>query len=157
MPIPANAPASARVEMLIPAPLDIVWGVLAEIGEWALWNPRVSGVDLLGPLLPGTLFRWRLGGVPIVSALEEVRPGQCLAWSGRALGVRAVHIWSLTEQDGGVLVSTEESLEGTLARFLAWPLRRMLAASLQQALQALHGECERRVAVLSRTQRLVTG
>lgn len=144
MDINRDAPASASIEALIRAPLGLVWSVLTNIGEWNRWNPDVASVDLRGPLAPGTQFRWKSGGASIVSTLQEVEPERRVAWTGRTLGIRATHVWTFTQKDGGVLVRAEESFEGLVVRLFAGPMRRMLASSLQKGLNALKTECERR-------------
>jgi hypothetical protein len=140
-----NAPATASAEAFVLAPLDVVWAVQTGIGEWSRWNPDVARVDLQGPLAPGTVFRWKAGGTSIVSTLQEVEPMRRIAWTGRTMGIRAVHVWTFEPQDDGVRVRTEESFEGLLARLFARSMRRMLAASLDKGLNALKEESERRV------------
>lgn len=144
MDINRNAPAIALAEAFILAPLDLVWSVHTNIGEWSRWNPEVQYVDIRGPLAPGTEFRWKSGGASIVSTLQELEPKRRVAWTGRTLGIRAAHVWTFTAQEGGVLVRTEESFDGLVVRLFAAPMRRMLASSLEKGLGALRTECERR-------------
>jgi hypothetical protein len=144
MDVNRDAPAVASAQALIHAPLDLVWSVQTNIGEWSRWNPEVRRVDVCGPLAPGTEFRWKTGGSSIVSTLEEVEAKRRIAWTGRTLGIRAAHVWTFTEQDGGVLVRTEESFDGLLVRLFATPMRRMLASTLEKGVNALRIECERR-------------
>jgi hypothetical protein len=140
-----RTPAFAAAEGVIRAPLELVWSIQSDIESWSRWNPAVSEARMLGPLTPGTQFRWRVGRVPIVSTLREVHPPHRLVWSGRSLGIRAIHVWCFAEEADGVRARTEESFEGPLVRPFARWLRRMLAASLEQGLAALRAECERRV------------
>lgn len=143
MDIDRDAPVTASAEALIYAPLDVVWTVLTQIEEWSRWNPDIKKVSVRGPLAAGTEFRWKAGGAPIVSVLREVVPRQMLAWTGRSVGIRAVHVWTLSEHQTGVTVRTEESFSGLLVRVFAGPMRKMLAASLERGLVALKLECER--------------
>ena len=146
MDINRNAPAVASAEVLIHAPLDLVWSVQTDVDSWSRWNPAVARAELQGPFAPGTRFRWKAGGAPIVSKIHEIIPVRRLVWTGRSLSVRAVHVWTFEEQGDGVLARTEESFEGPLVRLVAGPMRRVLATSVEQGLQALRVECERRVA-----------
>jgi hypothetical protein len=143
--IDRKAPAIASAEGLIRAPLDVVWSTLTNIAEWSRWNPDVSRVELRGALAPGTEFRWKSGGASIVSTLQEIEPKRRIAWTGRTLGIRAAHVWTFTEQAGGVLVRTEESFEGLIVRLFSGPMRRMLASSLEKGVNALRTECERQL------------
>jgi hypothetical protein len=54
----------------------------------------------------------------VKSTIQEVVPLQRLAWSGRALGSFAKHVWMFKPQNGGTLVMTEESMEGWLVSIL---------------------------------------
>jgi uncharacterized protein YndB with AHSA1/START domain len=136
-------PASAVAETVIDAPLERVWAVLAGIEGWPRWNADVSRAELRGPLTEGTEFRWRAGGMTIVSTLRMVDPPVRIGWSGRASGIRAAHVWTLEERDGRVLARSEESFTGWLPWFLPGTMQRMLAASLERGVAALKAECER--------------
>ena len=139
-----EAPVQAAAEAEIPAPIDLVWRVQSEIPRWPEWNPDVGAAEILGPLSPGTTFKWKAGGMRIISELRVVDPPRSLGWTGRTLGIRAVHIWSFDETESGTRVRTEESFEGWLAKLIPGTLRRALAASLEKGLEALSAECRRR-------------
>ena len=143
MDINRNAPAIASAEALVRATLDVVWSVQTNFSEWSRWNPEVAYVDMEGPLAPGTEFRWKAGGAAIISELQEVEPRRRIVWTGKILGIRAVHVWIFEERTDGVLVRTEESFDGLLARLFAKSMRRMLATALAKGLGALKTECER--------------
>ena len=143
MDINRKAPAMASTEALVRAPLDTVWSVLTNLAEWSRWNPDVEYVDMEGPLAAGTAFRWKAAGAAISSELQEVEPKRRIVWTGRILGIRAIHAWTFEERADGTLVRTEESFDGLLARLFAKSLQRMLASSLAKGLEALKMECER--------------
>jgi|SRR5579871_4554538 uncharacterized protein YndB with AHSA1/START domain len=147
MDVNRKAPAVASAEGLIRAPLDLVWSVQTNIGEWSRWNPDVQSVAVKGQVQPGTEFRWKSGGRSIVSKIQEVEPGRRIVWTGRSFGIRAVHVWTFAEREDGVWVQTEESFEGLVAVLIGGAIRIALASTLQRALTALKRECERRVTV----------
>lgn len=140
-----DAPVRASAEGWIAAPPERVWDVQADLRTWPRWNPAVSRIDLRGPLEPGTVFTWKAGGLPIRSVLREVDRPRRLAWSGRAPGIRAEHVWVFSEEGQGTRVETEESFSGLLPRILPGLMGRMLARSLEEGVEALRAECERRV------------
>lgn len=146
MTIDLDAPVQGSAAVFISAPIDLVWRVQADPGAWPRWNPDVQRVDFPGPLTPGTEFRWKAGGVGIVSRLEAVDPPRELGWTGRSFGLRAAHVWRFHEVDGGTRVETEESFSGLPARLFRTTFQRLLASSLEKGLQALREECERQVA-----------
>lgn len=143
MDINRKAPAIAFAEALVRAPLDVVWSVQSNFAEWSRWNPDVAYVDIEGPLAPGTGFRWKAGGAAITSELQEVEPKRRIVWTGKILGIRAIHVWIFEERADGILVRTEESFDGLLVRLFAKSMQRMLASSLAKGLAALKTECER--------------
>jgi hypothetical protein len=137
------APVIAAAETDIRTPAALTWRILADVGNWPRWNPSVRRVDFSAPITPGREFRWLADGISIVSRLEELSPFRRLVWSGRAPGIRAVHVWSFKESDTSTCVRTKESFEGLLPRLFAKPLRYLLKRSLQQGLLALKTEAER--------------
>ena len=147
MDVNRDAPAVASAEAFIDAPLSVVWSVQSDLRAWPAWNPDVASLDIDGPLAPGTEFKWKSGGAPIRSTIQEVEPERRIAWTGRApLGIRAVHIWTFTPEGEGTRVRTEESFEGLLARLFAGPMRKILDGALGKGLAALRAEAERRSA-----------
>ncbi len=147
MDINRNAPATASADTFIDAPPAIVWAVQTDLAGWPAWNPDVHSVDVHGPLVPGTAFHWKTGGLPITSVLQEVELERRIGWTGRApLGIRAVHVWTFESEGSGTRVRTEESFDGLLARLFAGSMRRMLDGALEKGTAALKAEAERRVA-----------
>ncbi|MFU8806849.1 MAG: SRPBCC family protein, partial [Bradymonadaceae bacterium] len=127
------------------APIHLVWQVLTDLSGWPQWNPDVQSVTVHGEIGPGTTFKWKAGGARLVSKLQDVDPLRKIAWTGRSLGIRAAHVWHLREHKGGTRVVTEESFEGVVARLFADRMWRILVRSLENGLEALRLESERRV------------
>lgn len=146
MDINRNAPATASAENLVHAPLEVVWAVQTGLMEWPLWNPDVTRMDMQGSLVPGAEFRWKAGGASIRSTLREVEPRRRIVWTGRTMGIDAIHVWNFTEESRGVRVRTEESFDGWIVRLFRSQMRRMLLTSLENGLAALKRESERRAA-----------
>ncbi len=144
MEIDHEAPVQARAELLIDAPPDQVWSILTNISEWSRWNPGVNRVVVGGAIEAGTEFTWRDGRVPIASRLVTVESERRIVWTGRSLGMDAVHVWGFEARDDGVMVHTEESLDGTLARWFQGRMQEMLQRKLTESLRLLRSECKRR-------------
>ena len=144
MDVNRNAPALAEAETCINAPVELVWQVHAAIESWPTWNRKVESVRMEGPLQPGTRFRWK-SGAKIVSILQEVTPNARICWTGSTFGVRAVHVWEFSGQNGTTHVRTEESFDGWLAKLFPGLMRKMLRETLEEAVVSLKTECERRV------------
>ena len=70
-----------------------VWDFLADLERWPSWNPDVDTVRLEGTVARGTVFRWKAGSARIVSTLQDVDRPSRLSWTGRTMGVGAIHVW----------------------------------------------------------------
>jgi uncharacterized protein YndB with AHSA1/START domain len=139
-----EAPVVGRSEIEIDAAPEVVWDVLTAIARWPSWNPDVKTMSMEGPLAEGSVFRWKAGPGTITSTLRRVEPPRLVAWTGKTLGIRAVHFYRLEPRDGGTFVRTEESYEGLVARLLRGSLQKTLDGALGDGLRYLKAEAEQR-------------
>jgi hypothetical protein len=146
MEVRSDAPVFASSEATIAAPADVAWDVLADLERWPEWNTDVQTVEVEGPIAPGTVFRWKAGAAKITSTLESVDRPHELGWTGRALGSRAVHVWSFEPLGEGTYVRTSESFSGWVPRLIRRRMTDMLQRSLDSGLLHLAEEAERRSA-----------
>jgi hypothetical protein len=146
IPMQANgdAPVFATSEITIDAPASVVWEVMSRIDEWPRWNKDISDASLEGELKPGSVFRWKSGPGKIVSTLQTVDPPKQISWSGKTMGVTAIHVWQLEPRDGSTIVTTEESWEGITARLLRKWSQKTVERAMRDGLTYLKAEAERR-------------
>lgn len=144
MEIDRSAPATAAGELDIAASPEVVWDVISNIEAWPSWNPDVKTATLEGPLAVGSVFRWRAGGVSLTSTLGAVDPPSELSWTGRAMGIRAIHTFRFEPNDGGTLARSEESWAGLVPTLLRGSSRRTLDRGIGSVLRLLKDEAERR-------------
>lgn len=142
--VDAMAPVVCMSETFIHAPVAAVWEVLSDLSHWPAWNRSVSSIHVAGHVEPGTPFKWVAWGARIRSRLQQVDPPHTIAWTGRTLGLDAIHIWHLDGKDDGTSVRTEESYEGLLARLFPDFMTRALQKTLDQALDELKTESQSR-------------
>jgi hypothetical protein len=142
--IDVRAPVVGAAEIEISATADLVWDVLTGFNRWPTWNPDVESVSMHGDVAVGSEFRWKAGPGTITSTIQEVDPPRRIAWTGRTLGIQAVHVWWLEPSDGVTTVLTEESYQGLVARLLRRPLQKALDRALDNGLRYLKAEVERR-------------
>lgn len=90
------------------------------------------------------MFRWQTAGLDITSTVEEVDAPRRIVWGGPAQGIVAVHVWTLDEQDGAVLVRTAESWEGDAVAAQPEALQAALDGSLRAWLENLKRAAEGR-------------
>ncbi len=138
-----KAVASSRAQIEIAASPDVIWELLSNIGRWPAWNSLVQKAELSGPLHPGSVFKWQSKGFAVTSTLREVDPNRRLAWTGKAFGTRAVHIWEMEEKNHGTILRTAESFGGWLPKLLPAVMQRSLDETLRAWLQAIKAEAER--------------
>jgi uncharacterized protein YndB with AHSA1/START domain len=137
-----HAPVFSFAEAEIDAPIKAVWRILTAIERWPAWNPDVKSASLDGRVVEGATFRWKVGRSTIRSTVVHLDAPRLIAWTGRALGIRAVHVWHLTSTNGRTLARTEESYEGFVARILRRPLQKMLDRTLTDGAHHLKVEAE---------------
>ena len=112
--VDSAAPIQASLKIVVSAPPDVVWRILAGISQWPEWQTAITTADIAGPVAPGTEFTWK-AGMTVHSRLALVEPDTRLAWTGSALMAHAIHIWTLQPVAGGkTLVKTRESMDGFL-------------------------------------------
>ena len=139
-----QAPIVGRSEIEIAASPEAVWEVLTAFEGWPTWNREVKSMMIQGNVAPGTLFRWKAGPGTITSTIQRVEPPRQIAWTGKTLGIDAIHFWHLEPHNGVTLVRTEESFEGLVARLFRRSLQRTLDRSLADGLAYLKAEVEQR-------------
>lgn len=140
--INAQAPVVGRSEIEIAASPEAVWEVLTAFERWPGWNRDVKSMSIDGPVRPGTVFRWKAGPGTIRSTIQQVEPPRLIAWTGKTLGIDAIHVWYLEPRGDATLVRTAESYEGLVARLLRGSLQKTLDRALADGLRALKSEVE---------------
>ena len=144
MDVDREAPVVGSAEGRIEAPPEVVWDVLTGFELWPSWNPDVKSVEVKGPVAEGTEFRWKSRPGTIRSRIERLDRPRLVGWTGRTMGIGAVHVWRLDAHDGGTFVRTEESFSGLLARLMRGRIQRTLDAALESGVRNLKVEAERR-------------
>lgn len=146
MDVNRKAPVIASSEIEVAAPIEIVWDVISAIDQWPRWNPAISSASLNGALAPGSVFRWKAGPGTITSTLHQVDPPHEMGWTGKTMGIRALHVYRLDPREGGTQVTSTESWEGLPVRLARSRMQTTLEAALGPGLEALKREAERRAA-----------
>jgi uncharacterized membrane protein len=137
-----QAPVVGRSELEIDAPPEAAWAVLTEFARWPTWNADVKSMQFEGLVEPGSRFRWKAGPGTIASVVVRVERPQLIAWTGKTLGIRAIHFWMLEPRNGRTLVRTEESYDGLVARLFRGSIQKTLDSALQRGLGYLKAEVE---------------
>lgn len=87
---------------------------------------------------------WSTEGLEdITSTVKQVRPEHRIVRGGPAQGITAVHVWTFTRVEEGVLVHTEESWTGEPVTADTAYLQEALDASLDDWLHNLEQRAEK--------------
>jgi uncharacterized protein YndB with AHSA1/START domain len=148
-----QAPVVGTCQAEIAAARDVVWEVLTAVERWPSWNPDVKSASMRGGLAEGSEFRWTAGPTTITSTIRQVRPPRLISWTGRTLGIDAVHVYALEARDGTTIVRTEESYDGLVARLFGGRLQKTLDSALANGLRHLKAEAERQATDPTATRR----
>ena len=148
MQINQTAPVKATGRIIINAPLQKVWSLMSDINQWPSWNLNIKEANLEGQLKPGTLFRWKSGPGMITSRLTVVDPEQTIAWSGKSMGITAIHITHFEKKENSTIVITEESFDGVLVHLFKGYMQKTLDKATLSSLKILKATAE---AVLEQT------
>ena len=141
--IDTHAPLSARKEIIIEAPIEKVWSIQTDIEGWQKWQPDISTARLNSTISEGKGFRWKAKGLDIVSSFHTVEPQHQIGWTGRSLGMFAIHNWTFEPQGNRTRVITEESLSGWLTRLMKLFDPKFLEKSLEGSLGTLKAYVEK--------------
>ena len=144
--VSARAPIIGSSEIEIRAEAELVWDVLTDFEGWPSWNQDVKSISMQGDVVEGSTFRWKAGPGTITSIVRCVVPPRFIGWTGKTLGITAIHFWWLDGRAGTTFVRTAESYEGLVARLFRWPLQKTLESGLENGLRYLKEEAERRAA-----------
>ena len=141
--INSNAPVKCSKSLTINAGSEKIWAALTNINNWTTWQTYIRKSILNGDLKPGSTFEWQSGGARIYSKLHTGEPFKYFGWTGKTLGIFAIHNWTLKETNGLTIVSVEESMEGFIADILRKSFNNNLDKSVQNWLLLLKQECEK--------------
>ena len=136
------APLSATKQVLIHASPEVVWQVHTDINAWSQSNRSIPLSRTTGPLAVGSTFKWKSGGLTIASVIQTLVPVRHISWTGKSIDADAEHTWTFLPQDGGTLVTSQESMRGWLVSLLKLLISRFLDKSLDEWLQALKAKSE---------------
>ena len=137
-----KAPVVCRRQVTIYASAKVVYHALSQINEWVLWQPEIKKAKLKGFPKAGAAFQWISGGSKINSIIHTASPYHAFGWSGKALGIYAIHNWYIDEQSDHTVVHVEESMQGLLAFMFRKNIKKKLAKGMENWLQFLKHYCE---------------
>jgi hypothetical protein len=142
--IDGDAPALARHEIAIQAPVDTIWQLHTDVDAWPTWQSDITDARLDGAFEPGASFAWTSSGFSVTSTIYDVTDRSRTLWGGTAEGVTGIHEWTFRDMTQGVLVGTSESLAGEPVERDPSPMQSILDTSLVTWLLHLKATAESR-------------
>lgn len=138
-----------KEDIVIRAPLPVVWRVFSEMEDWENWNTVCEDCCLIegDEMSAGTCFSFTLRPyripLKITPRITRCDPGREVVWAGSRLGVHAEHRFIFAEEDGGVRLTSIEAFHG----FMFWISRiffipTKLHRLTQQLLRAIRQRAE---------------
>lgn len=113
-----NASLRDKQAIIINAKIERVWETLLRINEWPQWHDKIGSVAI-EEVAEGASFEWKINNTKIKTTLRKITKHELIAWTGKFMGIKAIHTWKFEETEGNqTIVSTEESMEGFLTIFL---------------------------------------
>jgi uncharacterized membrane protein len=137
-----QAAAVCSKSICIDANSEKVWAVLSNINAWPTWQQDIKAAKIIGVVVAGNCFEWKSGGLKIKSRLHRTEAEKFLGWTGKAMGIYAIHNWQISERDGITTVIVEESMDGFFARLFKKSLNKNLQEGMQRWLEQLKLACE---------------
>lgn len=138
---PAAAAVYSRNELATDLPPDRIWPWLVRAERWHEHYSncrRLRLLDEAGPDLQlGTRFSWWTFGVPVTTVIEELVPGERLAWRGVGAGACGYHAWLLERHAGRTRFVTEEVQRRVAPWLLRFALRPAIHHFHQRWLEGL--------------------
>jgi len=135
---------AARVEyrLEVGATAVSLYDILTDVKAW----PRSQGTwcikPPIAPLQAGSTFVAHGGGVKWSITVTEADRPRRVVWTGRRVGLEAVHEWEFVEAAGKTDVLTRETMAGWMLP-VVYPLaKRGLARTNQQWLVSLKSRAE---------------
>jgi len=142
MNIDTKARLTGGKSIVINAFVNHVWAIQSDINNWPKWQKDISYANLEGKLVKGTVFKWKAMGMSITSELQEVVVNRAIGWTGKSLGMVAVHYWGFEKQGNKTRVTTKESLSGWFPIIIKIVKPNFLDESLTKALNILKNYSE---------------
>ena len=138
-----NAPVYCIKSITIDADVEIVWKALTDINKWSIWQEDIISSKLNGELSLGSTFNWKSGGVKIKSTIHTIEPFENFGWTGKTIGLLAIHNWELKSINKETIVCVSESMEGFLATLFKKQFNKTLENGMRNWLNLLKKECEK--------------
>lgn len=138
-----KAAVKSQKRIKINANVTLVWRLLTDINDWKNWNSSITESKIESDLKIGETFEWKNSGFRLKSTICTYEPLKKIGWTGKSLGVFAIHNWFLEQYDNQTEVIVEESMEGLLTSLFPNYFQKILENGMEKWLIELKNESEK--------------
>jgi uncharacterized membrane protein len=109
----------------VQAGAERLWDILTDVQSWPEWQGTsyIKSVEA-GPLKEGSAFVAELGGIKWNIRVIKANKPLSICWTGKRLGIVAIHEWEFHEEAGKTKAITRESMSGGII-ILTYPIIKM--------------------------------
>jgi uncharacterized protein YndB with AHSA1/START domain len=95
-----------------------LWEILTDVKAWPEWQGTSYVEPPAGPLQKGSTFVAELGGHRWNLTVTEADRPRRLVWTGRHMGLEAVHEWEFAQTGGRTRAISRDSVSGWMLLFI---------------------------------------
>ncbi len=117
--IKENASIRDQRSIIINAPIDKVWSVLTDVGNWSNWNQEVKNLKLSTESAVGSEFQWKIGKMNARSVIQLMDANQIFSITCKSSLVERIYVWTLEEDEAQTIATVSTSLQGLFAILIA--------------------------------------
>ena len=144
--INSEAPVKVSKALKINKEASEIFKKLTDLEGLPSWFAALERVNAK-ELKEGSKIEFKFKRKRVKSEVHTFSKGEYkLGWTGRAIGIRAVHNWEVVEDEGGAVVFVDQSLEGPLAHLFANKFKVEVNKKLELWTRNLKYICERGLA-----------
>lgn len=127
-------------QILISAPIEAVWSVLADVTRWPVWTPTMTSVQGPPELAVGRTYNIRQPRFPVARwTVTDLQPGLTFTWVSRVPGLYSSASHTLSTTPNGTQLKLHFQQTGLFA-----PLANYAAGPLCQAYVRIEAESLRK-------------
>lgn len=143
-----NAAVYSGSEIIVHAPVEIVWKIVYNIKDWTAFYPDFGKfrIDNNTKIEPDVWFSFRLNKFPIKAKFAVVEAKKIVCWTGKSLWTKAIDKITLTPtSDNKTLLRIEESFSGFLVTIFV--NQKQLEKQHKKWLTAIKNESEKTISL----------
>lgn len=114
------------------AKAEKLWDILTDVESWPRWQgtPFVK-LSKPGQIMEGSTFVANLGGMRWNLAVTKAERPRKIVWIGRRLGLKGIHEWEFSGEEGKTKVVTRETMSGWML-CLIYPMAKKRLSSTDE-------------------------